>query len=60
MNAVTPIDAKDARDIYGAAGLTAKPAGPVLGAEIGGVDLERPLARLGRWRRSAPRCCSTR
>jgi taurine dioxygenase len=44
MNAVTPIDAKNARDIYGAAGLTVTPAGPVLGAEVGGVDLGRPLA----------------
>ena len=44
MNAVTPIDAKDARDIYETAGLTVTPAGPVLGAEIGGIDLERPLA----------------
>jgi taurine dioxygenase len=43
MNAVTPIDAKDARDVCAAAGLTVTPAGPVLGAEIGGVDLERPL-----------------
>ena len=43
MNAVTPIDAKDARDLYAAAGLTVTPAGPVLGAEIDGVDLERPL-----------------
>ena len=43
MNAVTPIDLKDARDIYAAAGLTVTPAGPVLGAEIGGVDLGRPL-----------------
>ncbi|HEY2708955.1 MAG TPA: TauD/TfdA family dioxygenase [Caulobacteraceae bacterium] len=43
MNAITPIDAKDARDIYASAGLTVTPAGPVLGAEIAGVDLERPL-----------------
>jgi taurine dioxygenase len=43
MNAVTPIDPKDARDIYAAAGLTLTPAGPVLGAEIGGIDLGRPL-----------------
>ncbi len=44
MNAVTPIHAKDAREIYAAAGLTVTPLGPVLGAEIGGVDLTRPLA----------------
>ena len=44
MNAVTPIDAKDARDLYAAAGLAVTPAGPVLGAEIGGVDLGNPLA----------------
>ena len=44
MNAITPIDARDARDIYGAAGLAVTPAGPVLGAEVAGVDLERPLA----------------
>ena len=43
MNAVTPIDARDARDVYEAAGLRVTPAGPVLGAEIAGVDLERPL-----------------
>jgi taurine dioxygenase len=43
MNAVTPIDVKHARDLYAAAGLTVTPAGPVLGAEIGGVDLGRPL-----------------
>jgi taurine dioxygenase len=43
MNAVTPVDAKDARDIYEAAGLSVTPAGPVLGAEIAGIDLERPL-----------------
>jgi taurine dioxygenase len=44
MNAPAPIDAKTARDIYGAAGLTVTPEGPVLGAEISGVDLNRPLA----------------
>jgi taurine dioxygenase len=44
MNAVTPFDAKDAQDIYQAAGLTVTPAGPVLGAEIGGIDLEQPLS----------------
>jgi taurine dioxygenase len=44
MNAVTPMHAKDAREIYAAAGLTVTPLGPVLGAEIGGVDLTRPLA----------------
>jgi taurine dioxygenase len=43
MNAVTPIDAKDARDVYEAAGLRVAPVGPVLGAEVSGVDLERPL-----------------
>jgi taurine dioxygenase len=43
MNAVTPIDREQARDLYEAAGLKVTPAGPVLGAEIGGVDLERPL-----------------
>ena len=43
MNAVTPIDLQEARDLYAAAGLTVTPAGPVLGAEIGGVDLSRPL-----------------
>ncbi|HEX3918100.1 MAG TPA: TauD/TfdA family dioxygenase [Caulobacteraceae bacterium] len=44
MNAVTTIDPKDARDIYGSVGLKVTPAGPVLGAEIAGVDLERPLS----------------
>jgi len=44
MNAVTTIDLDNARDLYAAAGLTVTPAGPVLGAEISGVDLERPLS----------------
>ena len=44
MNAITPIDAKDARDLYEAVGLMVRPAGPVLGAEIAGVDLEQPLS----------------
>ncbi|MFI4935821.1 MAG: TauD/TfdA dioxygenase family protein [Caulobacterales bacterium] len=44
MNAVTPIDLTQARDLYAAAGLTVTPAGPVLGAEISGVDLGRPLS----------------
>jgi len=44
MNAVTTIDLGAARDLYAAAGLTVTPAGPVLGAEISGVDLERPLS----------------
>src|SRR5262245_55869480 len=43
MNAPAPIDAKKARDVYVAAGLKVTPAGPVLGAEIAGVDLGRPL-----------------
>ncbi|HEY2595420.1 MAG TPA: TauD/TfdA family dioxygenase [Chloroflexota bacterium] len=43
MNAVTPIRADEARDVYEAAGLKVTPAGPVLGAEIAGVDLGRPL-----------------
>ena len=44
MNAVTTIDLDNARDLYAAAGLTVAPAGPVLGAEVSGVDLERPLS----------------
>jgi taurine dioxygenase len=44
MNAVTTIDLDAAHDLYAAAGLTVSPAGPVLGAEIGGLDLERPLS----------------
>src|SRR5689334_2267735 len=44
MNAVTPVDLHDAKDIYAAAGLAVTPAGPVLGAEIAGIDLERPLS----------------
>jgi taurine dioxygenase len=44
MNAVTAIDQGQARDLYAAAGLAVTPAGPVLGAEIGGVDLGRPLS----------------
>lgn len=44
MNAITPIEAADAEDLYAAAGLTVTPAGPVLGAEIAGIDLEQPPA----------------
>ncbi len=44
MNAVTAIDLDQARDLYAAAGLTITPAGPVLGAEIEGVDLSHPLS----------------
>jgi taurine dioxygenase len=44
MNAVTPTDAKDARDLYESVGLKVTPAGPVLGAEVSGIDLERPLS----------------
>jgi taurine dioxygenase len=43
MNAVTAFDLGQAPDLYAAAGLTVTPAGPVLGAEIGGIDLSRPL-----------------
>jgi taurine dioxygenase len=41
MNAFTPITASEAPDY---AGLTVTPAGPVLGAEISGLDLRQPLA----------------
>jgi taurine dioxygenase len=44
MNAVTAVDAKDARDLYGSVGLEVTPAGPVLGAQVAGIDLERPLS----------------
>ncbi|PVM82263.1 TauD/TfdA dioxygenase family protein [Caulobacter endophyticus] len=40
MNALTPISPGEAPDY---AGLTVTPAGPVLGAEISGLDLTRPL-----------------
>jgi taurine dioxygenase len=43
MNAVTPIDPREAKDVYAACGLVVEPAGPVLGAEVKGVDLSRPL-----------------
>jgi len=41
MNAFAPIAASQAPDY---AGLTVTPAGPVLGAEISGLDLRRPLS----------------
>jgi taurine dioxygenase len=44
MNAVKPFHREEARDLYEAAGLVVSPEGPVLGAEIAGVDLGRPLA----------------
>ena len=44
MNAVTPIDRNEARDLYEAAGLKVTPAGPVLGAEVSSVDLGQPLS----------------
>ncbi|MDB5457863.1 MAG: Taurine dioxygenase, partial [Caulobacter sp.] len=43
MNAVTPVAAAEADDLDHA-GLTVTPAGPVLGAEISGLDLRQPLA----------------
>lgn len=43
MNAHAPIAAAEAQDLYQAAGLTVTPVSPVLGAEVAGIDLERPL-----------------